>query len=94
MMHITPQTLKLFTSLPPFEATFSAVPAVKEHLVAKGVQDLLAGTAMLFVQYGHWYTSGSDTILVSELVNVSNMMMANPKFLHQFGDPLGAPANG
>ncbi|GAA4888541.1 hypothetical protein [Ferrimonas pelagia] len=82
--YATPQALELFASLPPYDPEFSAVPKIKDYCIENGGQDLLLLTALTYVQYGHWYTTGSDALLGSELIEAALSMITIPTFEAQF----------
>jgi hypothetical protein len=86
----TPELLGLFNQLSPLNEEFEFVPQVRQFcelqnkLFERYVDDIEYAVASTVVMYGHWYTSGSTIIAVSDLIEASAFIIEHPKFLHQF----------
>ncbi|MEY8215961.1 MAG: hypothetical protein RPR97_15930 [Colwellia sp.] len=89
VIRFTPELLSLFEKLPEPNEEFECVPLIRQfyemeiQILGKQVNDIEYAVASTFVMYGHWYTSGSNALAISELETMSDVIVNRPKFLTQ-----------
>ncbi len=92
VMHFAPELLSLFERLPEPDDKFECVPLIRQFyeikmdILGKQVNDLEYAVASTFVMFGHWYTSGSNALAISELEAMSDVIVNRPQFLTQLNE--------
>jgi hypothetical protein len=56
---------------------------MQEQFLGKQLTDVEYSVASTFVMYGHWFTSGSNVLAISELESMSDVIVNHPEFLAQ-----------
>lgn len=92
VIYFTPELLSLFEKLPEPDDKFECVPLIRQfyemqmNVLGRQVNDIEYAVASSFVMFGHWYTTGSTALAVSELVAMSNVIVNRPQFLTQLNE--------
>ena len=87
IVQISSEMVELFKTLPSFSSTYEAVPYIRQFRKDKNsIQhpDNPEDVATLYAMYGHWTTTGSDTIYTSELLLAGQLIFENPLFKEKF----------
>jgi len=89
VVSFSPELLSLFERLPEPNVEFECVPLIRqfyemqEKFLGKQLTDVEYSVASTFVMYGHWFTSGSNVLAISELESMSDVIVNHPEFLAQ-----------
>jgi len=88
VVKMSPKFIEFFKTLPDFSKKYECVPFLRAFVEnSQGdfpYDDLEFGVAMLFVNYGHWSTTGSDSIEQTELLHATNFILEKTEFLDSF----------
>jgi hypothetical protein len=85
---ISPDFIELFKTLPDFSDKYECVPFIKKYLEnsvgSSHMGDAEVHVAMVTVLYGHWFTTGSDSIDRAELINAGDFLLEQEGFINSF----------
>jgi len=87
---ITPRLIAFFKTLPELTPDLECVPLIYNYYVTSGgvdggssLDDLSFQVAYIFVMYGHWFTSDSNVIDLTELMIHADLFTENETFIKQ-----------
>ena len=82
--------IALFESLPNFTSSYDSVPLIRQYYEnsrqLSRFHDLEAGVAMIYVMYGHWFSSGSRKIDRKDLQDATDFMLEQPRFKYSMNN--------
>ncbi len=86
IVRVPPDVIEMFQTLPGFNSEYESVPHLKKHvLTSAGVhRDLEMSVAILYVMYGYWKVSDSDSLYFADLIMLAEKIVEHPTFLEQF----------
>ncbi|MEL4279037.1 hypothetical protein AAEH77_21200 [Shewanella xiamenensis] len=86
VVHVPPDIVEMFQTLPGFSSEYEAVPYLKKHVLSSAAlpHDVEMSVAILYVMYGNWKVLDSDALYLSDLLMVAEQIAEHPKFIEQF----------